>query len=254
MHPDEYKRIYAAEQTHWWYRGLRALVLTLLRKHLTGVRSARKGTRGPSILDAGCGTGGMAAAMSTLGQVTSLDLSRTALDFCRLRGLSLLVEGSVGALPFRPDVFDAVVSLDVLYHTAVVDDQRAVCELVRVMRPGGVLVLNVPAYDWLRGPHDLVIDTARRYSRGQVRALLTGAGLDEVWLSHWDALLFPAAVAVRIARRLVLREARSDIGPVHPLLNRVLGTVLTLERGLLRLASIPFGLSIIAVARRAPEV
>src|SRR5262249_37310177 len=105
-----------------------------------------------------------------------------------------------------------------------------------------------------RGPHDLVIDTARRYSRRQVRALLRRSGLAEVWMSHWDALPFPAAAAVRIARRTLSPEARSDIGPVHPVLNRLLAAVLALERGLLGRWRIPFGLSIIAVARRPPEV
>jgi SAM-dependent methyltransferase len=249
MHPDEYRRTYDLEEVHWWHRGLQSLVLSLLDRYLP--RSHRR----PSILDAGCGTGGMSSAMERLATVTGLDLFPQALEFCRTRGLERLVAGTVEAVPFAEASFDAVVSLDVLYHAAVTDDQSAVHELVRVLRPGGVLIVNLPAYNWLRGEHDLVVQTARRYTRRRVRELFHAAGLSPVWLSHWNGLLLPLAVSVRMAQRFAARhrEPQSDIGPVHPVLNRALMGVLAMERRLIGVARLPFGLSVLAVGIRPSE-
>lgn len=246
MRPDEYARIYAAEETHWWYRSLHRLTLSLLDRHL-GTR-----TDPPRLLDAGCGTGGMAAQLARRGAVTAMDYSPHALDFCRRRALPRLVRGSVNALPFGDACFDAVLSLDVLYHAAVLDDARAVRELARVLRPGGLLLLNLPAYDWLRGQHDIVIETQRRYTRRGVGQLLSAADLETVQLGYWNTLLFPAAAAVRLAsrRRPAHGEADSDVGPVAPALNRALSGILALERRLMTVAPLPFGLSVIAVGRR----
>jgi SAM-dependent methyltransferase len=256
MHPDEYQRIYEAEQSHWWYRGLHTLVLALLRRHLLRDSRPTAGAAPPRILDAGCGTGGLAAAMSEFAAVTALDASCLALGFCRRRGLSRLVAGSVEALPFGDGVFDAVTSLDVLYHAAVTDDEHAMRELGRVLRRDGVLVVNLPAYDWLRGSHDAVIQTARRYTLSRVRSMMEGAALRVVWASHWNALLLPLAVAVRMRHRLGGRRRpdRSDVGPVHPALNRALLAVLGAERRFLHLGGLPIGLSVLAVGRRSPHI
>lgn len=246
MHTDEYQRMYAVEDSHWWYHNLHHLVMTRLRQNL-----GRNG-HAARILDAGCGSGAMAAKLATLGAVTALDFSPHALAFCRKRDLTNLVAGSINALPFADASFDAVVSLDVLCHRSV-DEGQAVGELVRVLRPNGLLVVNLPAYDWLRGQHDVVVHTARRYSRSQVRALLNNAGVQVLQMSHWNTLLFPAAAAVRLASRRRLRgdDAPSDVRPARPALNRALQGVLAFERGLMNIAPLPFGLSVIAVGRRS---
>jgi SAM-dependent methyltransferase len=247
--PDEYAHMYHVEDSHWWYQNLHYLVLGLLRRELG------EGVNRPSILDAGCGTGSMAAQLSSLGEVTAMDFSPHALRFCRARNLPRLAAASVNTLPFADAAFNAAVSLDVLCHASV-DDRQAMRELSRVLRPGGLLVLNLPAYQWLHGRHDLAVQTARRYTRGEVVSLLRGAALEPVWISPWNTLLFPAAAAVRIAGRWGMRgrEARSDVGPVSPLLNQALKRVLTAERRLMRRKSLPFGLSILAVGRRAGSV
>lgn len=254
MHPDEYQRIYAVEETHWWYGGLRSLVIALLQRFLPprGNGASAAGLGRPSILDAGCGTGGLATRMAAFASVTGLDLFPEAIRFSRERGLTRLIAGSVESLPFTESSFDAVVSLDVLYHAAVADDRHAARELARVLRPNGILVINLPAYDWLRGHHDVTIQTARRYSRRRVRALLRSAGLRVEWVSHWNGFLLPAAVSFRIAQRLVARpvEGRSDVGPVHPVLNQAFASILALERRLLTVSALPFGLSVVAVGRR----
>lgn len=247
MHADEYRRMFEVEQTHWWYLNLHDLVLDLLNRNPPASATER-----PEILDAGCGTGQMAVRFAERGaEVTAMDFSPHALELCRERGLTRLVGGSVNALPFDDASFDTVVSLDVLCHVSVEEDQAA-RELARVLRPGGTLVLNLPAYNWLRGQHDVVVHTARRYSRRRVRALLARAGLEVVSVGHWNTFLFPLAAAVRLASRWRMRgdDAPSDVGPVHPLVNRTLRVVLAAERAVMRRVPLPFGLSVIAVARR----
>lgn len=243
MHADEYARMYAVEMDHWWYRSLHRRVLRVLRREMT--------PDSPRILDAGCGTGGLAIQLTRLGAVTAMDFSPHALDLCRKRGLTDVVEGSINDLPFPDAAFDAVVSLDVLCHRSV-DEARAVAELTRVLRPGGLMVLNLPAYEWLRGQHDVVVHTARRYTKRRVRSVLETAGMEPVDVAHWNTLLFPVAAAARLASRRKLRgdDAPSDVGPVQPLLNAALCGVLSLEHGLMRAVPMPFGLSILALARR----
>lgn len=146
-------------------------------------------------------------------------------------------------------LYDAVVSLDVWYHQAV-DDALAASEAARVVKPGGMVIVNLPAYDWLRGHHDLVVQTARRYTRPQVKKLLTDAGLKVTFCSHWNTLLFPVIVGVRLLSRLRKHNNESsDVAPVAPWLNKTLLGILAAERSLLCLPLL-YGLSILVVGRK----
>ncbi|WP_395088722.1 class I SAM-dependent methyltransferase [Armatimonas sp.] len=241
MEIGEYGRMFAVEADHFWYQTLHGHVLRLLQP-----------TSLCSVLDAGCGTGMLARRLTDAGYaVTGLDLSPEALRLAKTRRLETLVEGSVNALPFPENSFDAIVSLDVWYHQAV-DDALAACEAARVVKPGGIVIVNLPAYDWLRGHHDEVVQTARRYNRAQVKKLLTSSGLEVRFCSHWNTLLFPAIVAVRLLSRLRKespRDSSSDVAPVAPWLNKTLSALLAAERPLLSLP-LPYGLSILAVGRK----
>src|SRR5262249_44151658 len=142
-----------------------------------------------------------------------IELAAEGIDFCRKRGLERLVQGSVSALPYASGSFDIALSLDVLYHRAVPDDEAAARELARVLRPGGLLILNLPAYDRLRGAHDEAIHTARRYCRRRVVCLLSAAGLKPVRVAYWNSLLLPAAAASRLLSRLRPGPSTSDVHP-----------------------------------------
>jgi SAM-dependent methyltransferase len=204
------------------------------------------------ILDAGCGTGGsMVSWLPELGTVTGMDLSPHALDFCRKRRLRRLARASVEAVPFPDRSFDLVTSFDVLYERGVLDDRRAVCELARVLAPGGHLLLRLPAYDWLRGSHDRVIHTARRYTAQHVQGLMEAAGLKVRKVSYANALLFFPAAAKRLAERLFTRRAaRSDLEMRFGLLNGLLRRILSLEAPLVARGRLPFGLSVVALGQR----
>ena len=239
MEIGEYKRMFSVEADHFWYQTLHGHVLRLLQP-----------TSLCSVLDVGCGTGMLARRLTDAGYaVTGLDLSPEALRLAKTRGLETLVEGSVNALPFPENSFDAIVSLDAWYHQAV-NDALAACEAARVVKPGGIVIVNLPAYDWLRSHHGEIVQTARRYTRPQGKKLFTDAGLEVTFCSHWNPLLFPTIVAVRLLSRL-RRDQSSDVVPVTPWLNKTLRTLLAIERPLLSLP-LPYGLSIFAV-RRKPQ-
>ena len=256
MEPSEYERIASLQSSHFWYRGLRALMRGALRDH------ARPAAPGAALrlLDAGCGPGGLLAALQRDGAATGLDLSPLALDLARRAGCRRLVRGSVGALPFAAGSFDAVVSADVLYHAAVADDAVALAELGRVLRPGGIVVLNLPAHRDLSGAHDRQVHTARRYEREDVRRIAAAAGLEVMRLAWWNALSYPAARILRRGGRPApvagagapapVPEARSDVRALPGPLNAPLAAWLVLEARLARGGRLPFGLSLFAVLRR----
>lgn len=250
MKTGEYAAMYAVEDSHWWYAGMRRVAGELLRARLVCLKGGRSGTL--NILDAGCGTGGNAAYLQEYGRVWGMDLSAEALRFARRRPGLTLARGSVDRLPFSDGSFDLVLSNDVLCHLHVADDERAVAEFARVLRPGGVIYLQLPAFDRLRSHHDAAVYTRHRYTDLEVRGLLHRAGLRVRRLTYANALLFPAAAAWRLLHKAGNPEEaeRSDVRPVQPLVNAALRTALSLEAPVIRRRNLPFGLSVIGVAEK----
>jgi SAM-dependent methyltransferase len=246
MDLQEYERVYRAERCHWWYLGMERISRALISHRIRPKTALR-------ILDAGCGTGGsMASFLADYGTVTGFDLSSRALHFCRKRHLSRLARASVEAIPFPDRSFDLVTSFDVLYERGVGDDSRALGELARVLAPGGHLLLRLPAYDWLRGGHDRVIHTARRYTAGRVRNLLEAGGFRVRALSYANTLLFPAALVKRWGERVrPSRSPRSDLEIRPGLLNGSLRLILSAEAPFAARGCLPFGLSVVALGQRA---
>jgi SAM-dependent methyltransferase len=244
MRPAEYEAMYRVEDTHWWYGALRRHVARVVHAE------ARRLGRPPRLLDAGAGTGGMLARLAGSVEGYGIEIAPEGTQFCRQRGLDRIVRGSVNELPYAAEAFDVALSLDVLYHRGIPDDVSAARELGRVLRPNGLLILNLPAYDRLRGSHDEAIHTARRYTRSRVIRLLRAAGLRPVRVTHWNALLLPVAAASRLLSRLRARDSGSDVHPVWPPLNSALAGVTRLEEAVVSRITLPVGLSILALARK----
>jgi SAM-dependent methyltransferase len=243
VEPAEYQLMDAAEDGMWWYRALHAQVLDALA-------AARPGHG--RLLDAGCGTGGFLARLRREWPdqpATGLEYHPAAAARAAAKSGVPVAVGSVNAMPFADASFSAVVSLDVLCHEAV-DPPAALAEMLRVLRPGGVLVVNLPAFDWLRSTHDLRVRNARRFTARSAAAMLAEAGLVRVRPRYWNSLLLPLMV---LQRKLLARapDGRSDVAPFSPWLDRSLHAVTRLER-LLQARGIPFpaGGSVLATALR----
>jgi len=241
---EEYELMFRVERTHWWYAGMRAISFGLLDDALDGAGRPA----GLAFLDAGCGTGGNLLELGTRGRAVGVDLSAEALALCRTRGLAVARAGLL-RLPFADSRFDCVTSFDVLYHRWVADDLAATREMARVLRPGGRLLLRVPALRALWGAHDVAVHTRHRYTRAELRRLLRAAGLAEERISYANSLLLPA-VALRRGLDRVTGRRGSDLAPQPAALERLFAGALRLEARLLRHVSFPLGASLVALARK----
>lgn len=191
MDPSVYDEIYATEDTHWWFRGRRAVIRALLER--AGVRAPVRG------LDAGCGTGRNLVEFKWLGEFTGVDPSANAVEFCKARGLESVVQAHIEHLPFDDETFDLVFAFDVLEHLD--DDRRGLRELRRVARPGARLIATVPAYRWLWSQHDDTHQHRRRYVRPQLLAAVRATGWRPLFATYFNSLLLPPIAAVRAFRR-----------------------------------------------------
>lgn len=244
MTPDEYRRMFQAEDRHWWYRALRRLWIQ--------ERDNRKAAAIASVLDIGCGTGANLAQLHPNLRRVGVDFVSEALQFTRSRGIAALAQADAVALPFADASFDAALMLDVLYHAAVLDKLAALREARRILRPEGTLYVNVPAYAWLRSAHDRAVHTSMRFTARQLRTMLVDAGFEPLRITYWNTLLFPPIALVRLSGKR--RQARSDLeSQPSTLANAVFGGVLAVERAMLHVMNMPFGVSVFATAKRPPN-
>ncbi|MCU0489460.1 MAG: class I SAM-dependent methyltransferase [Anaerolineales bacterium] len=245
MDSSEYFQIDAVEETHFWYQAMEQLALEMIRE------AAPK--NGLKALDIGCGPGGMTRKLGDLGQVTGLDIHPTAHQISRLK-VEQLIMADVCWLPLSKEQFDLVTVFDVLYNQAVVDDRKAMGEIWRILRPGGLLYLREPALESLRGEHDLIVKTRQRYSVKNLRQKLAEAGFDILKISYANMLLaIPIYVKRGFQRRLKHKQAVSDTASLPGALNRLFFLILSTENKLLRKHNLPFGSSVVCLARKPNE-
>jgi SAM-dependent methyltransferase len=242
MTQDELQTMLSSDERHWWYRGRRRV----LRAQLDRLPLAP----GARLLDAGCGSGRTLDELVRYGRVSGIDLSPQAVAAAQRRGHQDVRVGRVEQLPFADGTFDVVTCLDVIEHTP--DDRASLAELRRVVRPGGLLLVTVPAYQGLWSWHDEVNLHFRRYDSASLRAAAREAGWEVVGDTHFNSLLLAPAAAVRLAQRRRRRHAHSDLDLTPPRLNGLLELPLRLEARLVAAGTrLPAGLSLLAVLRRS---
>ncbi len=222
-----------AEERLWWYQALHARLLEALS--LTQGR----------VLDAGCGTGGFLRKLAHQRPgllLTGCDSDPLAVSRARHKSSAAITIGSIDALPFRNAAFDAVISADVVCHQGV-RPHVALLEMRRVLRPGGALILNMPAFMWLYSSHDRRVQNGLRVTASQLTSLLQQAGFTLSQVRYWNGFLLPLMI---LRRRFLAScpDAPSDVAPVHPLLNAGAAQILRWEQRI----RLPVGGSVMAVA------
>jgi SAM-dependent methyltransferase len=256
LRAEDFADLYALEESFWWFVGMRDVTAALLD-------AACPPGRARDVLDAGCGTGAMLNWLERYargGKVFGIDISPDALAFCRERGLGNLARASVMALPFADATFDLVTSFDVLVQVQGEGaDERAMREMFRVLRPGGVAFVRAAAYEWMRSGHDEAINSQRRYTLARLVERMERAGFRVRRATYANTLLFPVAAFRRLVlKRVGLADRGSDVKPLPPSLarlDRALASALRAEARLLRRfdANLPAGLSAVCVAEKTED-
>ncbi len=240
----EYEVMAHVEHTLWWYVGMRQIADAWIANMPASTIPRR-------ILDAGCGTGGNLTWLRRYGNPIGFDYSATACAYAVQSNLPV-AQASIEAIPFADASFDLVTSFEVIYHKGVRDDVGALRECLRVLKPGGLLLLRLPAFEWLRGHHDTRVHSERRYTHQQMIERVVAAGFVVKKSSYINALLFPMALIQRVTeRRSADVSTQSDLQLPSPFVNRLGLTALGIEARLLQIGvQLPIGVSLLCLAQR----
>ena len=242
MQADFEKQYHELEATHWWFVSRRTLFLSFLQRF----------SAGSQVLDIGCSSGLMLQALQKRGfQATGVDISQEAIQLCHKKGLKASCMDAV-ALSFPDQSFDCVLASDVLEH--IENDKAALAEWFRILKPGGTLILGVPAFMFLYSEHDVYNQHKRRYTLGQVQACLQDQGFSVMKLTYWNFILFFPIAFVRFCSRFSFFRSTSSsyqLKQSYPVINGVFKAMLWLENRWLKKGSLPVGVSVIALAKKS---
>ena len=233
-----FDRMAAVDQTHWWYVARRAILADLIARRIQPPKDAH-------ILEIGCGTGHNFPVLSRFGVVDALEVDDAARAIASARLGRPVASAPLPELPGIADAsYDLIALLDVLEH--IEGDMAALSSIRAKLRPGGRILLTVPANEWMWSAHDSVHHHYRRYNRATLGKVAAAAGLRVDMMSHFNSLLFPLAAAARIAGKLTGRQEADDAQPPAPL-NALFKGVFGLERHLVGRVPLPAGVSLVAV-------
>lgn len=240
MEEHVYPHMYRIEKEHWWFAARQKILLHYITSRITTSKETR-------VLDVGCGTGAILELFSRRFQAYGTDFSPQAIEFCRQRGLTHLFLGSLADYP-RTERFDLITILDVVEH--VEDDGGLLAHAHALLNDHGYLLIAAPAFPFLWSKHDVVLHHKRRYTRRSLRAVVAAAGFEIEHLTFFNTFLFPVALAKRLVARLTGSDKANDLEIPPAPLNVALRNIFALESHILPHVSLPFGLSLLCLARR----
>lgn len=253
MDIEEYRRLARIEDFHWWYLSTRNLFLSRI-KNFFEIRKGQTFLKRSDlkILDAGCGTGGFTEKLAMFGSTVGIDISWLALNLKKHRQAKY-INSSVNKMPFKDSFFNLVVCVSVLYHRNV-DDQQAMKEIARVLKPGGVVIILLPAFKSLIGIHDLAVHTKKRYSLNEANKLVLNSGMETIEIRYVFSFLFPLFILKRLGEKInIIPKKISDLFELPGWLNNLVKLFCELEWKIADYISLPFGSSLMIIAKKNHE-
>lgn len=243
MIASEYRALAREERKNWWLRAKRMFLKTLLSGQFP------KGSE-RTILDIGCGTGINFEVYRQFGKITAIDASPLALALSKKYTFVKVRKARATRLPFAARTFDVVTVIDVLYHKAIVDDRKALREINRVLKPGGVVLVVDCAHPWLFGPHDVNNMARERYTKRELAQKITAAGFRVVQSTYLYFFTFPFFCVQRLAQKYITKKETHSFEGELPLMNAVFLAFCRLENKILARAPLPWGSSLAFVGKK----
>jgi SAM-dependent methyltransferase len=249
MNKGEYAVMFNVEEDYWWYKALHHMILRLVRKETSG-----KNPTDIKLLDCGCGTGGMLATLKPrYPWVTGFDLSEDAVKFCHKRGFKDIKKMSVTEISYPKNHFNIVYSLDVLCNLELKDFSKALKGILSTLKPEGIFIFNLPAFNSMQSEHDRAVGIFRRFRRNTLKKELEAAGFEVEKINYRVSCLFPLIWIIRLlkkGKKIETKEAHSDLKPLPAPVNGFLTGLFKMENVIVSCVPSPFGLSVFGVARK----
>ncbi len=250
MNPAEFANIAALEENFWWFRGMRRILFRLLDPEAASRKIER-------VLEAGCGTGHLSLALEKRygWKMFPSDLAPEGLNHGRKLGARRMIQANIASLPCRDGIFDAVLSMDVLVHFPLGEESKPFAELVRVLKPGGLMAVRVSALDILRSRHSRFAHERQRFTRPRLLALAQAHDLNVIRCTYLNSLLFPVALAkFRLYEPLLVSPPESGVHETPGWLDNLLYIPLRLEETWLGAGlNFPLGQSLLMLAAKKPR-
>jgi SAM-dependent methyltransferase len=244
MTPAAYLEMAETEALHWWFCGRRAVLTRMLQTMQLPAAA--------NILELGCGTGGNLEMLAHFGTVQGLEMDDTARDIALQKtGSRFTIKAGhcPDQVPFAPGQFDLVCMFDVLEH--IDNDTETLVVTRSLLKPGGKLLITVPAYQWLFGSHDEFLHHKRRYNAGNLRGKISTAGLVARRLSYFNTLLFPLAALARLKDKMLGSDSPTGTEIPPAAINKLFQAIFSFERMLLPKLNLPFGVSLLCILESA---
>ncbi|HLD03037.1 MAG TPA: class I SAM-dependent methyltransferase [Candidatus Nanoarchaeia archaeon] len=234
------EKYHQLEESYWWFKARRHFILDLLK-------GENKNSR---ILELGCSGGQLLTDLESLGfkNVHGLDISNSAIQLCRKRGLKSVQVCDAAKTKFRNSEFDIVIASDILEH--IKDERKGLSEWSRILKKNGKLIIFVPAFNSLWSRHDDLNQHYRRYSRKQLLSSLRNQAFLIEESSYWNFFMFIPVALLRLAQKIIPSNSTDDLYTINPIVNNLLICLLKLENFLLKFMKFPFGISAFAIAKK----
>lgn len=243
MELQEYRTMFELENHYWWFVARRDLVAQIVREEASKSQHAK-------IFDVGCGTGANLTTLRNYGESYGIDMQREAILYCRERGINDLAISRIEQIPYLSESFDVITALDVLEH--IDDDLKGMEELYRICKPGGMLLVTVPAYGFLWSEHDEALHHRRRYAAHELRNKLSLLGFQIERCSYFITFLFFPILLIRIMNGIFKKSTHPQTSHISlpEIFNKMLIWLLAFEAWLFKFINLPFGVSIVCTARK----